>query len=375
MSESDYDYDELPEEKAVTTHMTSANISYQSSFNQASSMGEEKELVFKKHIMRKFSEFKRLTAELHPEENKANESADKDESPVRKKVRRDLGNVGNEQITSPSENETSKASLSKSFSSRSSFSSNESTSSGIGSSNGNIGSDGCSSENRKNGEDVNFSQGKSVSSQSSGLDNNKEHNKSPNDNYDEENDIECDINSSEDVSDRNIDLSSNYDAENEDYLGISGSDDDRVESHVKEVIALEKGDKSREKTRMFIVNGRGPTAVYEESNKNADLVNNLLRTMNEILTNQLVLTRKVESVNEKFSKVDRRLKGNVYIAAIFIFCRFSNGVTGFRPFRSFVVKYRYLPIISKINVVFLSLLGMITLLYYKIKLKMKILLF
>ena len=323
MSERDHDYDELPEEKAVTTHMTSANISYQSSFNQASSMGEEKELVFKKHIMRKFSEFKRLTAELHPEENKDNESADKEESPVRKKVRRDLGNVGNEQITSPSENETSKASLSKSFSSRSSFSSNESTSSGIGSSNENIGSDGCSSENRKNGEDVNFSQGKSVSSQSSGLDNNKEHNKSPNGNYDEENDIECDINSSEDVSDRNIDLSSNYDAENEDYLGISGSDDDRVESHVKEVIAVEKRDKSREKTRMFIVNGRGATAVYEESNKNADLVNNLLRTMNEILTNQLVLTRKVESVNEKFSKVDRRLKGNV-LQQCFFFCRFSN---------------------------------------------------
>ena len=46
-----------------------------------------------------------------------------------------------------------------------------------------------------------------------------------------------------------------------------------------------------------------------QNNLSENIANNLLRTMNEILTSQLMLTRKVDSIKQSFSAVHRRLKG------------------------------------------------------------------
>lgn len=99
----------------------------------------------------------------------------------------------------------------------------------------------------------------------------------------------------------NIDWNSNYDAENEDEI-----DDMTLSSDVK----LKTKDTTKKLSQSVGLKKRVGHKKINDKLSEESMVNSLFRTMNEILTSQLVLSRKVDSIGEKFSGINTRLKGN-----------------------------------------------------------------
>jgi len=94
------------------------------------------------------------------------------------------------------------------------------------------------------------------------------------------------------------DQESNYEAENEDKLAARKNS------------KLVQSTKNVKKHKKFTKRSTSSSSrVVTASNiRDASLMSNLLFTMNEILTSQLILTRKVDKVNESFSSMNARLK-------------------------------------------------------------------
>ena len=232
--------------------------------------------------------------------------------------------------TLDSEKEYSLLKMPQSNSSRSSCSSNASISSGIGSSSGNKDSTNIANKPGIKTNDTNNSDlfGNELNQEANDLKITKAINRLNSSLLQNANLAK--MNSGKNVN-KNSDYSMNDDDENlvverneseyddEDTNEYFNFNDDSLddEEAIKFDEAKQPSEKSisklKSKHHQYLAKKRKSTALNKnmsvQNNLSENIANNLLRTMNEILTSQLMLTRKVDSIKQSFNAVHRRLKG------------------------------------------------------------------
>ncbi len=96
---------------------------------------------------------------------------------------------------------------------------------------------------------------------------------------------------------------SDYEVEREDEIAV------RKKKKLTQPTQCLKKQKKRYTKTTTSGNSRSSSRPDNDRNRlDASLVNNLLMTMNEILTSQLILSRKVDKVNDNFNSINVRLK-------------------------------------------------------------------
>lgn len=207
----------------------------------------------------------------------------------------------------------------KSNSSQSSNSSSCSSSSGIGSSNGiiqNVHNSNSTCQNQFNMKNIYFEEKNEKSNSNSfstiektlvndimnkenDLSNSSEHENSPNT-----------------MDGKNDDFTSEYESEQETEIDVSINETDLA---TNERLKLKNNSINRMKKISRKKQSRKSSRISNIFNKTEEgTISNLLKTMNEILISQSILTRKVDQIKDNFFVFNKRLSGLLYLCKHFL---------------------------------------------------------